>query len=112
MSGARVRTQRARWDIGRATRHARREVVFGPMRGQRTFVGWGVERHRQQAAQRGQRTSWQPSLVATQLTTVAGCEFGGNPQWQLNFINPAMVMVAGEKSAKGPRNPEETGNSS
>ena len=64
-SGMRVRTQQERAGTGRATRHARREVVFGPRRGQRTFVGWGVERHGQQAAQRVQRTSWQPSLVTT-----------------------------------------------
>ena len=70
MSAARVRTHQERGETGRATRHARREVVFGPRRGQRTFVGWGLERQGQQAGTERAATS----LAFVGGTTVAGCE--------------------------------------
>ena len=110
MSGARDRTQQERVGIGRATRHAMREVVFGPRRGQRACV---LGRREAQAAGRAERAA-RISLAAfaawPQLTTVAGCEIGGNLERQLNVIILATVMVASEESAKGLRNPPETGN--
>jgi hypothetical protein len=111
MSGARVRTHQERGGTGRATRHARREVVFGPRRGQRTCLRWGVERHGQQAAQRVQHilaafASW------PQLTTVAGCENWRQSTMAVKFHHPSNGDGCRRKTAKGPRNPEETGISS
>ena len=53
MSVARVRTHQERAGTGRATRHAMREVVFVPRRGQRACIGWVVKRHRQQQRREG-----------------------------------------------------------
>ena len=50
---ARPCTHQERVGIGRATRHARREVVFGPRRGQRaSFVGWRKEAQAAGSAER------------------------------------------------------------
>ena len=96
MSGARDRTQQERVGIGRATRHAMREVVFGPKRGQRACVLGRREAQAAGRAERAARTSLAAFAAWPQLTTVAGCEIGGNVERQLNVIILATVMVASE----------------
>ena len=100
--GARVCAPQERAGTGRATRHAMREVVFGPMRGQRAFLGWGVKRHRQQQRREGSAhlsgsLCWWP-----QLTTVAGCENWRQSDEAVKFHYPSNGDGCRRKSAKGP----------